>query len=376
MINSDRLIEEFLRLVQIDSESKEEFRIAEYLKGALEKLGARVLFDNAAEKIGGNCGNLIATLPGTSSAEMLMLNAHMDTVKPGKGVKPVIEGDIIKSDGSTVLGADDKSGLAVILEVLRTLKERKVSHRPIEIVLTVCEEVGVAGSRNLDYSLVRSKMGLALDGEAFATFTIGAPAKSAIDIKVHGLEAHAGIEPEKGISAIVVASTAVSRLKLGKVNDVTTSNIGTFKAEFATNVVPNLVEIKAEARSLDNAKLKAQVDHIVDTFRKTAEEFSVTVDGKEHRARVEIDVTPSYAAFMLSEEEPLIKFIKEACRKTGIQPKFEVGLGGSDSNHFNAHGIKVAMMGVGMERVHTKSEFVHKSSMIKSAELLYQMLAV
>jgi tripeptide aminopeptidase len=374
MINSERLINTFLDLVKIDSESRCEAKIAGVVKAELEKLGATVAFDDAGKKIGGDCGNMIAKVPGTLGKSYFMLNAHLDTVKPGCGVKPVIDGDVIKTDGSTVLGGDDKSGIAIILEVLKTLKEKNIPHVPVEVVLTVCEEIGVAGSKNLNYSLLESKLGLALDDEEIGGFTLGAPAKCVIDVKVHGIKAHAGVEPEKGISAIMVASKAIAKMKLGKIDRETSANIGIIKAEFPVNVVPNLVEIRAEARSRNNDKFKAQVEHMKATFEETAAKHTVVADGETKAARAEVVITPNYAAFTVEKTDHIVQLVKTACRGTGVKPNFKVGLGGSDANHFNEHGIKVIMMGTGMEKVHTEQEFIKKSDMIKAANILASVI--
>jgi len=376
MINEKRLVDEFLNLVKIDSESKNEAKVAANLKEQLTPLASKIVFDNAAKAVGGNCNNLVAHVPGTLNKDMIMVCAHMDTVKPGIGIKPQIEGDIIKSDGTTILGSDDKSGIAVIIETLRTLKEKKIPHRPVEVVFTVSEEEGLVGARNLDYSLLQAKMGFCLDDHAVGDFTIGAPAKSSIEIKVHGLESHAGVEPEKGISAIVVASKAVAQLKLGKVSPNTTANIGRMVADFATNIVPNLVEIKAEARSLDNKELEDQIEHIKTTFEKVAASSVIEKDGKRITARAEVKVTPSYAAFVLKKEDTIYQLAEQASKSLGYTPKFTVGLGGTDANHFNQHGINVIMMGTGMESVHTKSEHISISQMVKSAELLLKILTM
>lgn len=374
MINEKRLVEEFLNLIKIDSESKNEAKVAAKLKEELKPLASKIVFDNASKIVGGNCNNLIAQIPGTLKKDMIMVCAHMDTVKPGINIKPQIDGDVIKSDGSTILGADDKSGIAVIMETLRTLKENKIPHRPVEVVFTVSEEEGLVGAKNLDYSLLQAKMGLALDDHAVGDFTIGAPAKSTIEVKVHGLESHAGVEPEKGISAIVVASKAVAQLKLGRVSPNTVSNIGKMISDFATNVVPNLVEIKAEARSLDNKELADQIEHIKTTFEKVAASSVIEKDGKRITARAEVKVTPSYAAFVLKKEDTIYQLAEQASKSLGYAPKFTLGLGGTDANHFNQHGINVIMMGTGMESVHTKSEHISISQMVKSAELLMKIL--
>ncbi len=376
MINEKRLVDEFLNLVRIDSESFNEAKVAEYLKKKLASFGAKIAFDNAHKALGGNCDNMVVKIPGELKKDMVLLCAHMDTVKPGQGIKPQIKGDIITSDGTTVLGSDDKSGIAVILEALTALKEKKIAHRPVEIAFTVAEEQGLLGAKNMDYSLLESKIGFALDDHIVGDYTIGAPAKSSIEIKVHGLESHAGVEPEKGISAIVVASKAVSQLKLGRVTPNTVANIGRMTANFGTNVVPNLVELKAEARSLDNKELADQIEHMKTTFEKTAASFSIEKEGKRYTARAEVKVTPSYGAFVLKENDSIYQLAKQASEAIGLKPKFSLGLGGTDANHFNQHGIKVIMMGTGMENVHTKAERISIKEMSKAAQLLVKILTM
>ncbi|MBU1628084.1 M20/M25/M40 family metallo-hydrolase [bacterium] len=376
MTNKKRLVDNFIKLVKIDSESFEEANVAAELKKELEKFGGKVSMDNAGEKIKGNCGNMVARFDGDLDSEMILLTCHMDTVKPGKGIKPVIEGDIIKSDGTTVLGSDDKSGIAAILEAIQCLKESKTPHRPFEVVFTVAEEQGVLGSSYLDSSLIKSKMGFALDDHEVGGFTVSAPAKASVNVLVHGLEAHAGVEPQNGISAIKCAANAISRMKLGRIDDATTANVGTFVAQFATNVVPNMVEIKSEARSLYMDRLDAQIEHMKKCYIDAAKEMKIVVDGQTKEAIVDIKVDLSYSSFIVDEKDKVYQLAKKATEKMGLTPKFNEGLGGSDANHFNKHGIKVIMMGTGMDKVHTKAEHIKISEMVKCADLLQIILTM
>src|SRR5581483_3173936 len=227
MIDSRRMTEHFLKLVRIDSLSKKERAVALALREELEALGAQVEFDQAGEAVGGDVGNLIARLPGTDAARPpMLLSAHMDTVVPGEGIRPVVEGDRIRSDGTTILGGDDKSGIAIIMEVLRTLKDQNIPHGEIEVVFTICEEFGLVGAKNLDISKLKSKQGLVLDCDNVGFLFTRSPSSDRLEFKVHGLEAHAGVCPEQGISAIQIASEAISRMKLGRIDFETTANIG------------------------------------------------------------------------------------------------------------------------------------------------------
>jgi len=376
MTDKKRLVDNFIKLVKIDSESFEEANMAAELKNQLEKFGAKIQMDNAGEKIGGNCGNMVAKFDGELDAEMLLLTCHMDTVKPGKGIKPVIEGDTIKSDGTTVLGSDDKSGIVAILEAIQCIKETNTPHRPFEVVFTVAEEMGVLGSSHLDASLIESKMGFALDDHEVGGFTVSAPAKASVNVTVHGLEAHAGVEPQNGINAIKCAAKAINNMKLGRIDDSTTANIGAINAQFATNVVPNKVEIKSEARSLYMDKLDAQIEHMKKCYTDAASEMTIEVEGEKKDAKVDVAVNLSYASFIVDEKDTIYQIAEKATEKMGLTPKFNPGLGGSDANHFNKNGIKVVMMGTGMDKVHTKAERIKISEMVKCADLLKIILTI
>ncbi|HEX3409082.1 MAG TPA: M20/M25/M40 family metallo-hydrolase, partial [Candidatus Binataceae bacterium] len=189
--DQDRLKNLFLELVQIDSLSRREHDVALRLQREVERAGASCSFDNAGEKVGGNSGNLIAKIPGNAAGALpFLLAAHMDTVAPGEGVKPIVEGDLIRTDGSTVLGGDDKSGCAVICEVLHRLREDNIAHGPIEAVFTICEEIGLQGARNLDLAQIAAKEGLVYDSDAPGHLVIRAPSAVSISFKVKGLEAH------------------------------------------------------------------------------------------------------------------------------------------------------------------------------------------
>src|ERR687895_1187907 len=245
MINQDRIKNLLLELVQIDSHSRKERDVAERIKQICEGMGAEVEIDDAGSKVGGNTGNVIARFPGTiPGAEPIMMSAHMDTVVPGEGVKPVVEGDIIRTDGTTVLGGDDKSGCAVIIESIRCLQEQNIPHAPIEAVFSICEEVGLLGAKHVDVSQLSAKYGLVFDSDDPGfLFTKGNSANH-MEWKIYGLESHAGVAPEQGISAIKLAAEAIARMKLFRIDDETTANIGVIEGGKATNIIPNRVVLK------------------------------------------------------------------------------------------------------------------------------------
>ncbi|OGL42672.1 MAG: hypothetical protein A2161_06960 [Candidatus Schekmanbacteria bacterium RBG_13_48_7] len=375
MVNKERLLSQFLELVEIDSVSFSEGKIASRITSILTNHGAQVVQDNAGEKIKGDCGNLIAKFQGTLSKYPFLLNAHLDTVQSTSGMKPSVVDDIIKSDGSTILGADDKSGVAVILEAINILKEKNIPHPPLEVVFTVAEEQGLMGAANLNYSLLTAKEGISVDSGNIEQFVISAPSKSKIKFIVHGLGAHAGAEPEKGIHAIRIAADAVSKMNLGIINEITTANIGSFISSFSTNIIPDKVEIEGEVRSSNDFALHAQLDHMIECFLNATIGIYAIRDKKKIKPRIEYRIDHKYDAFTLAEDEEICLAAFDAARKMGLKPQLVSGMGGTDANHFNNHGIKVLLMGTGIVDAHSKDESIALSDMVKSAELLIQILS-
>ncbi|MCA1631747.1 MAG: M28 family peptidase, partial [Acidobacteria bacterium] len=297
MINQERIKNLLLELVQIDSVSRKERNVAERIKKYCEEMGAEVEIDAAGEKVGGNSGNVIARFPGTiPGAETIMMSAHMDTVVPGEGVKPIVEGDIIRTDGTTVLGGDDKSGCSVIIETIRCLQEQNVPYAPIEAVFSICEEVGLLGAKHVDVSKLKAKYGLVFDSDDPGFLFTKGPSANHMEFKIIGLESHAGVAPEEGISAIRIAAEAIHNMKLGRIDEETTANIGVIRGGEATNIITNLVTLRGEARSHDDAKLERQTAHMIKCLEDAAAKHEVTVAGVTTKARVESHVTREYYA--------------------------------------------------------------------------------
>jgi tripeptide aminopeptidase len=374
-VNKDRLKRLFLDLVQIDSLSRHESEIALRLKREIEEVGAVCQFDSAGEAVKGNTGNLVGRLAGTvSDAPALLLCAHMDTVVPGEGVKPIVDGDIVRTDGTTVLGGDDKSGCAIICEALRQLREQNIPHGPIDVVFTICEEVGLLGAKHLDLSMVSAREGIVFDSDAPGYLFVRAPGAQALRFTVKGLEAHAGMCPERGISAIKVASEAIAAMRLGRIDDETTANLGLIQGGRAINIVPNEVTVRGEARSRDAAKLAAQVEHMVACFKNAAVRASVTVEGKRVTAELDYSGTPEYAAMNVPDDAPLVLKVVEAASRTGRVVKPEAMGGGCDANIFNQRGLTVANLGTGMRDIHTVREWLNVNDMIATAEVTLELI--
>lgn len=368
MINNERLINEFLELVQIDSPSSKEAQVAKVLVKKLEEIGLEVEIDNAGEKAGGEIGNVIATLKGNRDGKKVLFSSHMDTVSPGIGIKPIIdeENGIIKSDGTTVLGSDDKAGVAAILEGLRTIKENDIQHSDIQVVFSIWEEGGLNGAKHLDYSKIDAEYAFVLDsGGSPGEIITKAPAQDAIKVKIIGKPAHAGLQPEKGISSIMVASRAIENMNLLRIDEETTANIGIVKGGIATNIVMPELEILAEARSLNEDKLDKQTNHMVDEFKKAAKEFGAEID---------IDIVRAYSPFNIDENDDIVVLAKKAFENMDIKGYTTSTGGGSDTNILNKNGIKAINLGIGMKNAHTLEEYIAIKDLLNSARMVTEII--
>ncbi len=373
-VSTERLTQLFLELVRIDSHSRRELAVARRLERELTALGAEVWYDDAGAKVGGSVGNLVARIRGTVEVEPLLLSAHMDTVVPGEGVKPIVDGDVIRSDGTTVLGGDDKSGLAIICEVLRVLAEQRIPHGDVEVVFTICEEVGLLGAKHLDTSRLTARSGLVLDSDAPGYLFTRAPAANHLEFVVHGLEAHAGMAPEEGINAIEVAAEGVAAMRLGRIDAETTANIGTIHGGAATNIVPNRVQLHGEARSHDAAKLEAQCAHMQQCLEAAAAEHTVVREGEVYRASVESRISRSYEEMAVPDESPIVQLVFRAAAAIGAPVTSAAMGGGCDANILNRRGFEVANLGTGMQRIHTVHEWLRVSDMVRTAAVITEMV--
>ncbi len=356
-LNEKRLVDTFLKLVQTDSESFNEKAMQELVVQELKDLGCRVTVDNAGKKYNTNAqGNVIGFLPGTVKSAPFVLCAHLDTVPPGKGIKPVVKKDRITSDGTTVLGADDKAGVAIILEVLRTLKEQKLAHPPVEAVFTLTEENGMMGSKNLDYKKVKGRDGLILDGEEVDSILVQGPAVNTIEVSIKGLAAHAGVAPEKGISAVEVAAYALGHMKLGRIDKDTVANFGVIHGGAATNVVMPELYLKGEARSLADEKLAKQTAHMKSVFEKTVKHFTKKINGKVCKPEIKFVSELRYPSVRIAKTHPVVKGAAAAAKKLGITLKPIACGGGCDANVLAGKGFSLPNLGTGVRDYHTTKE--------------------
>ncbi|MEG1285969.1 MAG: M20/M25/M40 family metallo-hydrolase [Romboutsia sp.] len=368
MISRERLVENFIKMVKIDSPSNKEKEMADYLVDYLKSRGFDVKVDDADKKSGGNTGNIIAYMKGQDSENPLCFAAHMDQVEPCLGVNPIIDGNIIKTDGTTTLGADDKAGIAAILEALEYVVENKVPHRDIYLLFTACEEAGMLGAKNFNPEDLPCKDVVILDaGGATGVIAYKAPAQENINVTFYGKKAHAGIEPEKGINAIVAASNAISNMHIGRIDEMTTSNIGRIEGGGATNIVTDEVSFTAEIRSHIPERLSEEIEHMKACCEESAKNMNTTFKFEHSNA---------YPSFELSKDSLVFKLTEEATRKVGIEPIPMVIGGGSDANIIASHGYQCAIISLGMYAVHTVNEYVNVDDLYNATKIVYNMMAL
>lgn len=352
MIKKDRLVKTFIELVKIDSPSGEEAEFASFLSKKLKQLGAYVSLDAY--------DNVIAKLKGNGPP--LMLNAHLDTVEPGRNIKPIIKNDIITSDGSTVLGADPKAGIAIILEALTSIIEENKSHPNLELVFTREEETSLGGAMNLDYSQISAREGIVFDGdeEVFKIY-VSSPTYYALDVEIIGKAAHAGIEPEKGISAIEIASKLISNFSLGRIDEETTVNIGTIVGGSVRNAVPEKVTFQGEIRSRNKKTLEKIITKKEKIFKTHKAIYA--------NAKINYTFNKDFEGFKLEENHPLIKKAKNVMiNKLGFKPVLKDSGGGSDANFFFTKDIEVIIVGTGTYEAHTTREYLKIPELFDAAK--------
>jgi len=361
MINERRVVETFLELAQIDSPSGDEQALAERVAEKLRALGARTQIDALF--------NVSAFLPGRGvkqNAKPLFLNAHTDHVAPARGIKPVVAGGQIASDGTTVLGADDLAGVVAILEGVAALVESDKKFVPLEIVFTAQEELGLVGAKGLDLKNFTAKEGVVLDsGGPVGAIVLASPTHNLLDITIRGKASHSA-RPEGSVNALKIAADALAKTKVGRLDRDSTANFGIVRAGQARNVVPDKVEIVGEVRSRQARKLERHTRAIKQVFDKTA---------RGTGAKMEFRVTRAYNRYEFKKSERIVQRVAKALKQIGCPPRYEMTMGGSDANVWNAKGIKTVVVSVGYEQIHTTSEYLPIAELVKAAELVEQLAA-
>ncbi len=356
MIDRERLVKTFCDLVQIDSPSGEEEAMAVELQRRLEALDLKVERDDY--------GNVIASDGG---GEPILLSAHMDTVEPGRNIVPVVDAERIYSEGATIVGGDCKAGVAAILEALESLTEDGTARGGVEAAFTREEEIGLVGARNLDFSKIRSTEAIVFDGEGPASqITAASPTYVGLDLHVTGRAAHAGVEPEKGLSAVRIAAEIITRLPQGRLDDETTFNIGTIEGGSVRNTVPEDAIVRGEFRSRNLETLDEITMQVNEVVREVRTAFP--------DADIRCDLDTQFETYTLTDDDPATNRVKGALRALGLEPTMRPSGGGTDGNVFRQRGISAVVVGMADTNMHTVREFVTISDLVDAAHLCEELL--
>lgn len=373
---ANRLNQLFLDLVALDAPSFAERPAADRVIAVLASLGLTVEEDEAAGQIGGNCGNLLCRIPANwalqhagdqaspasashsdqaaqvaAARPPLLLSTHLDTVEPCRNKRITLGDDgVFRSDGTTILGADDYAGVAAILEAVHRLKEHPVPHRALELLFSVAEEAHLQGISRFDCNKLQAAEGYVLDTSgAPGIGVVQAPGHNHLVFEITGRAAHAGIAPETGISAITVAACGIAAMKLGRVDEMTTANIGAIAGGGATNIVADRCTVTAECRSLDANRLQEQTQQLCAAMQQAADGAGATLAITRHT---------SYHPYQVEPEEPVARRFLAACQAVGLESHLKATGGGSDLNVLAYAGLKGMVLSCGMQQVHSTEEFL------------------
>lgn len=367
MVNKNRILDEFCKLVSFNSISFEEREIADEIKKSLIELGFEVKEDKAGEHYSGNCGNLYGYLQGNLKGDPLLFSAHLDTVSPGINKKAVVQEDgRITSDGTTVLGADDISGIVSILEAVRTIREQGIPHRSIEILFTIAEEVYIRGSEVFDFKQIQAKEAYVLDlTGSIGTAALAAPTLVSFSAKILGKAAHAGFSPELGINAIAVTANAITHIKQGRIDEETTVNIGLITGGKAKNIVSDECILHGEVRSLKHEKALKEIENIKDVLKTVTEEFHTSY---------EIETSFGCLAYQVDKDHSVVKRYEKVCKEIGCEVELTDTFGGSDNNNFLRYGITGIVIACGMHEVHSYREYTHIEDLMKCSSIVLKLM--
>ncbi|MDT2659169.1 M20/M25/M40 family metallo-hydrolase [Enterococcus hulanensis] len=365
-MNTNRLVKTFIELVQIDSESRNEGEIHAYLKKKFMKLGMEIVEDASKEITGLGSNNLIVRHHGKDRNKLpLFFSCHTDTVSPGMGIEVIEESGILSSKGETILGADDKAGIAIIIEAIETIQEQGITTGDLEFVFSPGEEIGLIGASALDMQLIKAENGYVLDsGGEVGRVTIASPTLFMYEVQVNGRSAHSGIEPEKGISAVAILSDALQKIDIGRIDEMTTSNIGVINGGKATNIIMDSLKLKGEVRSVLSEVAEQLLKEIEAAFNGAVEKYG---------GSFEMTVEKMAIGYNISDESVIMKILDQAMNEHDLSLIKEISGGGSDANIFNEKGKEVVNLSVGYEKIHTTEEYIAIAEMEKAVKLVIEL---
>jgi tripeptide aminopeptidase len=361
-----RVVYTFMDAVRIDSPSGEEAAFGAWGVDRLRELGCEVRVDGTGPLSGSDYGNVIAEYPGSAAGKVVVFCAHLDTVQPGRGIVPVIQDGVIRSQGPTILASDDKAGIAAIFEALARIREQGSVTPPVRVLLTTGEEMGLQGAKALDPADCTGDICLVPDAHGPVGGIVGAaPTQYTFRAEFKGVSSHAGVEPEKGRSALVMAAKAIGSMRLGRLDALTTANVGEIHGGTATNVVTASCVIRGECRSLDRDAAEAVRADMASAMRTAAAQGGGSVD---------IDWKLEYEGFRWSPDDPRLRLILDACDDLGIPTDvFDTG-GGSDANVLTAKGLPSVALGCGMTDVHGTEESIAVADLELMTDLMVAVL--
>jgi tripeptide aminopeptidase len=353
--NLNRLTEIFLDLISIDAISGREKPVADYITSFMNKRGINVIEDCAGQKSGGNSGNLIASVPGTGNHSLIAFMAHMDTIQSTAGVNPVVADDMIRSGGKTILGADNRAGIAIILYAIESLLGKSVISPPFEAIFTIGEETGLFGSKHLEVNKMKSSTVFILDSSASpGSYILMAPGAYEFEIGLIGKTSHAAVNPQDGVNALKMAGELIHRIQLGQIDGATTFNFGKIVGGEANNLVPSKVNLSGEIRSLNKDSFDHHFHHLEEVLRSII---------TKHNGSYNISKTEAFPGYQLSEDSATIKKLYHSMKELGVKPLPLKYKGGSDANILNNRGLIAVNLGIGAKKPHSFNEYIKISDM-------------
>lgn len=340
----------FLELAALPSPPGDERAVADRVAAELRAIGLAVDEDDAGTRMGSTAGNLYARLAPTAAGTPLFLCAHLDTVPPDGPIEPVVEDGVVRNAAGTILGADDKAAIAVMVEAARRLVRDRRRHAGVELLFTAQEEVGLKGAEAFDCGRLAARIGYVYDQAApIGEVVVGAPHASILDVTFRGQAAHAGMAPEEGRSAIAAAARAIADMRLGQIDDETSANVGVVQGGTARNVVPDRCSLQAEARSHSEEKLAEIVQELLDACT-----FAAALTGCEVEARVE----PGFRGYRFRRDDEPVRIALAALERSGVTPRLALSGGGADANVFNLRGLACVNLANGMAEIHSPQEHI------------------
>jgi tripeptide aminopeptidase len=342
------IVELFSELAAIPSPPGEERRVADVVVRFLRDCGLGVDEDDTGPAVGSTSGNLYARLEPTTGGTPIFFCAHLDTVPPEGPIEPIVEDGVVRNAAGTILGADNKAAVAAMLEATRLLLAENRPHPGIELVFTPKEEVGLVGAYAFDHTRLAARHGFVYDQAApIGEVVLGAPYSQKLTARFHGRASHSGMYPEEGRSAIAAAARAIVDLRLGRVDEESSANVGTITGGTAPNVVPEWCTVVAEARSHDERKLRELVQEMIDSFSFAAQMGDCQVD---------VETSTSYQGYRFKPEEEIVRLAVAGLRRAGFEPSFTLSGGAADANVFNERGLQCLNLANGMTDIHTPDE--------------------